>query len=324
MHPMMPVYGRQMQSMHQGRTDSHLQHEPAPHFSQHSPYSNPGRYAALIRDLPSDLASICTVARNVIAHYRFSTVPLPSASNDDINARWLHRILEIDQGRHGIPLQDERAEADRVQGCCRDQVLLAVGILREHGIPARSRLGFAEYFSGDRRQDHVVAEAWLSSRWVRFDPSLPGPREKLADPYDISTAIDSPFLTAAAAWIGYRQHGRPIDDLGIRIPSAEFTGAPFVLTYLIMDVAHRFGDELLLWDYWGAMPLPGREVDVELGDMLSDLVVRADDGDAVAERRLEDIHRTDPRVRPSGQIQQFSPRGQPPQLVQLRARSVTE
>lgn len=255
----------------------------------------------------------------MIAHYWFASAPLPSSSNDDINARWLSRILGIDQARHdGKPLQHERAEADRVQGCCRDQVLLAVGILRQHGIPARSRLGFAEYFSGDRRQDHVVAEAWLGGRWIRFDPRLPGPREKVADPHDISTAVDSPFLTAAAAWIGYRQHGRSLDDLGIRIPSAEFMGPPFVLTYLIMDVAHRFGDELLLWDYWGAMPLPGHTMDVDLGDQLADLVVHADAGDADAERRLEHIHRTDSRVRPGGQVQQFSPRGEPPRLVRLK------
>lgn len=123
-----------------------------------------------------------------------------------------------------------------------------------------------------------------------FDPKLPGPREKVAHPHDISTAVDSPFLTAAGAWIGYRQHGRSIDDLGIRIPTAEFMGPPFVLTYLIMDVAHRFGDELLLWDYWGAIPLPGRTMHVELGDELADLVVHADAGDVDAERQLEHIH----------------------------------
>lgn len=272
-------------------SESGVRREPAPHFLRHSPNSDPERYSDLVADVPSDLASVCAVARNLIAHYWFASVPLPSVSNDDINARWLSRILEIDQERHvEKPLQHERAEAHRVQGCCRDQVLLAVGILRQHGIPARTRLGFAEYFSGDRRQDHVVAETWLGGRWVQFDPKLPGPREKVADPHDISTAVDSPFLTAAGAWIGYRQHGRSIDDLGIRIPTAEFMGPPFVLTYLIMDVAHRFGDELLLWDYWAAIPLPGRTMHVELGDELADLVVHADAGDVDAERQLEHIH----------------------------------
>ncbi|SDE09199.1 Transglutaminase-like superfamily protein [Auraticoccus monumenti] len=213
-----------MESTDPGESQSRVRHEPAPHFSRHSAYSNPGRYADLLADVPRDLASVCAVARNLIAHYWFASGPLPASSNDDINARWLSRILEIDQQRHGKPLQHERAEADRVQGCCRDQVLLAVGILRQHGVPARSRLGFAEYFHGDRRQDHVVAEAWLGGRWVRFDPRLEGPRETLADPHDISTALDSPFLTAAAAWIGHRQHGRSIDDLGVRLPAAEFMG----------------------------------------------------------------------------------------------------
>jgi hypothetical protein len=306
-----------MQSAAQGETESRDRHEPEPHYSRHSFYSDPGRHADLLAGVPSDLASVCAVAQNTIAHYRFSSVPLPTSSNNDINARWLSRILDIDQQRHGKPLHHDRAEADRVQGCCRDQVLLAIGILRQHRIPARSRVGFAEYFRSDRRQDHVVAEAWLGDRWVRFDPGVSEPRERLDNPHDISTDGDSPFLTAAAAWVGYWQHGESIDDLGIRIPSAEFTGAPFVLTYLIMDVAHRFGDELLLWDFWGAMPLPGREIDVGLGDELAELVMRADAGDPDAESRLERIHHTDPRLRPGGQVQQFCPRGGSPRQVQL-------
>lgn len=300
-----------MQATDRGGTEPHDRPAPAPHYSQHS------HYADLLASVPSDLARVSAVAQNTIAHYRFSKVPLPASSNDDINARWLSRILEIDQDRHTKPLHQDRAETDRVQGCCRDQVLLAIGILRQHGIPARSRVGFAEYFRSDRPQDHVVAEAWLNDRWVRFDPGVPGPREKLANPHDISTGVDSPFLTAAAAWAGYRQHGRSIDDLGIRIPSANFTGARFVLTYLIMDVAHRFGDELLLWDFWGAMPLPGRDIDLQLGDELADLVLRADAGDLEAENHLERIHHTDARVRPGTQIQQFCPRGGSPRHAHL-------
>ena len=298
--------------------------EPAEHYSQHSRYSDPGAHAQLLQAVPPDLDTVCAVARNTIAHYRAASVPLPASSNADIDARWLSRTLDLDQQRHGVPLQQERPEAERVQGCCRDHTLLAIGILRQHGVPARSRVGFATYLSPDTRVDHVVAETWTGDRWRRFDPGVAGPRGSVDDPLEIPTGAGSPFLTAAAAWSGYRHSGASIDDLGVQAGSLELKGAPFVLAYLIMDVAHRFGDELLLWDCWGAMAMPGQELDVELGDRLADLVQRADTGDQQAEQDLRTSHATDPRVRPGPQVLQLSPRGEPPRRVALDEPAVAE
>jgi len=294
--------------------------EPAAHYSNHSRYSDPGAYAELLQAVPPDLATVGAVARNTIAHYRAASVALPDSSNADINARWISRILDLDQQRHQLPLRDERAEADRVQGCCRDHTLLAVAILRQHGIAARSRVGFATYLQPNARIDHVVAETWTGDRWRRFDPELSGPRGSVDDPLDISTGVGSPFLTAAAAWSGYRHSGASIDDLGVQAGTVEFRGAPFIFGYLIMDVAHRFGDELLLWDFWGAMAMPGQDLDVDLGDRLADLVLRADAGDQHAEQELAEIHATDPRVRPGPHVLQFSPRGEPPCQVAVADR----
>lgn len=292
-------------------------------WARHSAYSDPGRHAALLDQAEPDITTASMVAQNLIAHYRFASTPLPESSNDDINARWLSTILEIDQQRHGAPLTAPRPEAERVQGCCRDHTLIAVGILRQHGVPARSRVGFADYLRPESRVDHVVAEAWLGGRWVRFDPGLAGPRGRVSDPHDIVVGNDSPFLTAATAWSGYRRRGRPIDDLGVRVGPVEFTGPPFVLSYLIMDVAHRFGDELLLWDFWGAMPLPGAPIDYELGDVLAKLVQRADRHDETAELTLLDLYQHDPRIRAGDEIVRHSPRGAPPVRVSLIQRSTS-
>lgn len=124
-------------------------------------------------------------------------------------------------------------------------------------------------------------------------------------------------LTAAAAWSGYRQSEASIDDLGVQVGPLELKGAPFVFASLIMDVAHRFGDELLLWDYWGAMAMPGQVLDLELGDRPASLVLRADAGDQQAEQELADIHATDPRVRPGSHVLQFSPRDEQPRKIAL-------
>ncbi|MFC7620361.1 transglutaminase domain-containing protein [Microlunatus sp. GCM10028923] len=288
--------------------------QPSPHYARHSRYSDPGRLAHLLLAVRPGLPEVCEVARNVIVHYRYARVPLPESSNGDINLRRLSRILELDQERHRAPLTEARPEAERVQGCCRDQVLLAVGILRQHGIPARSRVGFANYLRPGSRADHVVGEAWIGGRWRRFDPWLAGPRGAIEDPHDLPPGT---FLTAAAAWADHRRNGAPVDDLGVRIGPVGYLGLPFVLSYLIMDVAHRFGDELLLWDSWGAMPLPGHWVDLELGDRLAELVLRADSGDVSAEQELAAIHSTDLRVKPGAEVLQLSPRGEPPRPIRL-------
>lgn len=291
---------------------------PAPRYARHSPYSDPGRHAALLEQIDPGIPSASAVAQNTIAHYRHSTTPLPKASSGDINARWLSRMLEIDQRRHGCSLLEPRAEAERLQGCCRDHTLMAIGVLRQHGIPARSRVGFADYLRPHTRVDHVVAEAWLENRWIRFDPGLAEPRGRVDDPHDIAIGEDSPFLTAAAAWAGHRRHGRSIDDLGIRVGPVQLMGPPFVLSYLIMDVAHRFGDELLLWDSWGAMPILGTPLDSELGDALADLVNQADSGSPTAEDALRDLYQRDPRIQVGNEVLQHSPRGEAPVRISLR------
>lgn len=290
----------------------------SPDYSRHSPYTEPGPHSALLNDVQPDLPSVSAIARNVIVHYRHSRVALPEKSSDDIHARWLHRILEIDQSRHAAPLQVGRPEAERVQGCCRDHTLLAVAILRQHGIAARSRVGFANYHRRDRRSDHVVAEAWLDGRWVRFDPEISEPRKGLATPHDIPDGLGSPFLTAAAVWIGHRRDGRSVDDLGVQVGPVSFKGPPFVLAYLIMEVAHRFGDELLLWDSWGAIPVPGGAVDTELADRLARLLLAADTGDAAAEQELLAWYRQDPQLHPGQTVTRHSPRGGASVVVDLQ------
>jgi Transglutaminase-like superfamily len=128
---------------------------------------------------------VSELARNVVVHYRASGETLPETSALDINLRWLEDILETDQGRHPAPLAAPRAATERVQGCCRDHTLFSVGALRQQGIPARSRIGFASYFSPSWHQDHVIVEAWLGGRWVRFDPEVDRPLSTLPDPTDI-------------------------------------------------------------------------------------------------------------------------------------------
>lgn len=147
--------------------------------SAHTAFSDPGRHAGLLAQLPTDPAPLSEVARNVIVHYRASGHVLPVDTRNDINARRLENILDADQSQHRQSLQEPRELTGRVQGCCRDHTLFCFGALRARWIAARSRVGFAGYFVDGWHHDHVIVEAWLDDRWVRFDSELDRPRALL-------------------------------------------------------------------------------------------------------------------------------------------------
>ena len=282
-------------------------------YAEHSPYSDPGRHADLLRALPGTAAVLSAAARNVIAHYRAELPDLPEERRHEIDSRWLEVILSVDQDRHGAPLTAPRPVADRVAGCCRDHTLFVVGGLREHGVPARSRVGFASYFTPGYHHDHVIVEYLDGGRWRRIDPEL-APGRSDFDPEDMAAGADAPFQTAAEVWQGYRAGELDPETYGV-YPGAPFAGPDFIRGYVIFQVAHRFGDELLLWDDWGAT-LDGD--DEEMIDRLADLLVRADAGDAAAEEELYAWYRADDRLHPGDSVIQNSPYGNPSKRVSLR------
>lgn len=273
-------------------------------WRRQSPYSDPGRHAALLRALPDDLGSLCAASVNTIAHYRAEIPDLPVERRSEIDSRWLERILDVDQARHPQPLDVPRELASRVAGCCRDHSLFLVGALRQRGVAARNVVGFAGYFGPPFHHDHVVVECWDGTRWVRIDPEL-GVGDFDFDVRDMPHGQGAPFETAAEVWLGHRAGTLDADLYGVD-PSLPLRGAEFVGEYVVFQLAHRYGDELLLWDMW-ADPL-----DPEVLDELATLLGRADDGDADAEAELAARYASDPVLRPASTITRTSPYDDPP------------
>jgi Transglutaminase-like superfamily len=274
-------------------------------------YSDPRRWAHLLDEIDPTLNGVAFMARNVVAHYRAEAAELPESTREDISLRWTDAIFETDQRRNQASLTVERPVRNRVQGCCRDHTLLSVAALRHRAVPARSRVGFATYFSTTWNHDHVIVEAWLDGRWRRFDPEIASPIPRLEDPTDIAHGPDSPFLTAAHVWLAHRAGSIDVSRFGVD-EGFGIAGDWFVHGYVIAEVAHRFGDELLLWDTWGAKCRSLTEAptdDILLVDEVSRLLVRADGGDLSAERELLSRYREDARLRPGRHIRSFSPNG---------------
>jgi hypothetical protein len=277
----------------------------------HSGYSDPGTFASLFDEIEPTVESVSSMARNVVAHYRAQATELPESSRDDISLRWIDSILATDQQRHASSLTVKRPVGERVQGCCRDHTLLAVSALRQRGVPARSRVGFETYLSPTWNHDHVIVEAWFDGRWRRFDPEFAPAVLGSIDTSDLSHGPDSAFLTAAQVWTAHRAGSLDVSRFGVA-QGLGIGGDWFVHGYVIAQVAHRFGDELLLWDIWGAMHddlAAAPAEDVALIDEVAQLLIRADEGDAGAERELHDRYRNDDRLHPGAEIRSASPNG---------------
>ena len=295
-------------------------------WTRHSAYSDPGEHAPLLRALDPAPAAISAVARNLIAHYRGEAAALPASTRADIHLRWLADQLAVDQDRHHAPLTEARALADRLQGCCRDHSLFCVGALREHGVPARTRIGFAGYFAAGFHHDHVVVEHLEAGRWVRFDPELTADFTDDFDVADMPTGPGSPFETAAEVWRGHRAGTLDVARYGVDPTFDERRrGAPIVAAYVIGEVAHRHGDELLLWDVWG-QGLDDPTADPGLVDEVAALLLAADAEERGGElagpaaRELADRYAADDRLHPGTEVWQLSPLepGQAPVRVSLR------
>jgi hypothetical protein len=261
-------------------------------------FSDPRAHAALFDPLPADPDGIGEVIRNLVVHYRASGIDFPPDRLAEIDSRWADRLLDADRQRFATPLAEHRPPDQRIVGCCRDYTLLTVAALRHKGIPARSRIGFADYLDPHFHIDHVITEYWDGTRWAAIDTNV--------DLADVRLTAGG-LRTAAQVWSAYRRGEIDVETFGVG-GDPRFRGAWFVRNYVIYELAHRRGDELLLWDVWGDVSL-SLDGDLALIDEIADLLQSADAGDESAETKLADRYADDPRLHPGTHVTCVSPRG---------------
>lgn len=209
-------------------------------------YTQPGEITRIVRHkafadwLPSDPGAIYQVVQGLITHdlwvERYGLdydntheYPQKIAYMEDL----LDKALELDGSNLAIP----RHPKDRVIACCREFATLMCALLRAKGIPARSRCGFAVYFSWDGiYEDHWVCEYWNGSRWVMADPQLDPLQQSMIlgwslkanqnstdkqdrirqfTPRDIK---DDEFIPAGKAWLLCRSGKADPEHFGIGCP----------------------------------------------------------------------------------------------------------
>jgi Transglutaminase-like superfamily len=168
------------------------------YYASHSVESDPKELGELLDALPKDPKPLLDAVAGLILDTAL-VAPLgivcPPDSADDIEIRPLREMLARIIGHGSGLLATPRPPEKRFIGACRDYALLACSALRHHGVPARVRVGFANYFEPGFHDDHWITEYWDGASWRLMDSELtPGARRHFAvtfDPCDVP-AIGSP------------------------------------------------------------------------------------------------------------------------------------
>ena len=223
------------------------------YYASHSAESDPRDLRSFLDSLPADPADLLAAVGGLVLHEAFVAalgVVCPPESAEDRDSRQISMILRRIRERDAGPLGTARRPEKRLIGVCRHYALLACSALRHHGVPARVRVGFANYFGPDFYDDHWITEYWDGSRWRLMDPELtPGVRRHFGVTFDPCDVPRDRFVTAGPAWLG-AQSGR-IDPSTCGVSAVGITGAWFIAGSVVRDLAALNKREMLPWDYWG-------------------------------------------------------------------------
>jgi hypothetical protein len=247
--------------------------------------TDPGKYAYLFDDLPSDVPGLFRAGHGTMIHEFWADaygVDLPAAQRETVHLRRVEDLLAEIVRRDGRPLTVPREPAGRVATNCRGFTVLAVAMLRAKGVPARSRCGFGAYFKPGYHEDHWVAEFWDGSRWRLADAQLDDLQtRRLGIRFDVTDVPRDRFIVAGDAW--RRVRAGAADPATFGLSSIGEAGEWWIAANLMRDAAALVDLETLPWDTWGPMPSPDDVVDQPLFDALAEATAEPDT-DAV--RRL--------------------------------------
>lgn len=221
--------------------------------SWHTAWFDPGAQRARLRELPAAPGALADALELFLVHHAAARARgwgVPAAPEGDRALRRAALLLEAAVERDGRPLDARREIGDYLYGTCHDFALLSASALRERGVAARLRVGFADYFGTGRWEDHWVCEFRIDGRWAVLDAQLGATvRRRLGIGFDVADVPASGWRTAAAIWRAVRGGEVTAEDCGVSFVG--IAGAWFVAASVLRDAAALAGIEALPWDYWG-------------------------------------------------------------------------
>ena len=274
------------------------------YYRQHSPITDPGEYVYLYENLPDGLHELINIIQGQMIHRLAAPnfgVTLTRESRSEQRLRTMQqrlaRIVELDPA----PLAVEREPREKQVGMCRDFAVFLVSLLRHKGIPARMRVGFADYLGKESKfkGDHWISEFWSDEQdhWVLADPDVGGvplgmiPVKDGCNLHDLKR--DKDFYVAGSAWKLARE-GKVRPDL-FRY-SGRWKGFPCIRGNLLHDFQALNGLELALFDYWDELHYKSESKmtpeDKAILDKVAELTYKPDENFNELRAYFEELPRT--------------------------------
>jgi len=272
--------------------------------------TQPGDYAKLLDDLPTDIGQLCQMVQGALIHVFWAErygLQLSDQRRAEVQlrtvVRQLARIHELD----ARPLTVARPLTSRLVGNCRDFSVLLTTILRHQGVPARARCGFARYFLPNHYEDHWVCEYWNTARkrWVLVDAQLDFFQSaQLAIPFDPLDVPRDQFIVGGRAWQLCRTGAADPETFGI----FDMQGLWFVRGDLVRDIAALNKIELLPWDGWGI--IEARDDELTADDLaLLDRMAALSSGDVPEFEQVRALYEREERLRVPATIRSYTAQG---------------
>lgn len=240
------------------------QPENLPFFRQHGVFTDPGARRAMISGLGRSPRLLCGLIQDVLIHDGFGATlyddppkNIATASRETLPVS--DRLAQL-AARHDGEALPSLTPDKRLVGTCRDFALMLCAMLRQSGVPARLRCGFANYLGGDQYEDHWLVEYWMAEegRWAKADAQLDDAHCKhLKIDFDITDVPEYRFIVGRRAWELAQTDAMNPDWFG----HGEDRGLWFIRVNLARDLMALCKHEVSPWDDWRKMSEGERALD---------------------------------------------------------------
>lgn len=211
-------------------------------YKKYSPFTDPGEYAYLYKDLPDSLPELCSLIQSQFIH---PYAELPQYKEQIPKERWNEMenyptVQSILQGlvKHDARgLSNDRKPENKLVLGCREYSILLASVLKYRGIPARLRIGHATYLIPQFHASHIICEVWNAKekRWMLVDPAT-GMVDFSSEKFDFSYE----------AWFGLQN--KEIDPASYGNPGY-YSGTASIYAKIFHDMASLLGNEYTLYQY---------------------------------------------------------------------------
>ena len=268
------------------------------YYRKHDLFSDPGEYASRYLELPAQMDTLHAAINELLIHNWKVERDRPGwikahPQEVDVFTRPIRKVLERVASLGPEPWNRSRPPDRRAVIDCRHFSLLLCSVLRERGIPARTRCGFATYLEETHWMDHWVCEYWdeEQGRWVMEDADL-----------QLHAVPSDQFYTGIHAWEISRKTPSMARQFGYG-KEKEDRGAWVVRANLVRDFAALNGFVSISGDSWEL----GEKTDDQLVSadvQLLDEIIQLGDGNAAFEQR-QTLYAACQELRPGENIKHF-------------------